>query len=161
MTVQVSVTVWTILCFLALMLVLDRLLFRPLLAFMDARRDKIDGARRGRETALREREEALRRREEERVSTEKRLMAEASAALEESRRENERRLTEKKADNERRLAEERAALEEESQAILETLEPQTGKLAEIFADRLQSWQNGDASVAEGASALSAGSNFNE
>ena len=63
MSIQISVTVWTILCFLALMLILDRLLFRPLLSFMDKRREKIDGAKRARETALRQQEEELLRRE--------------------------------------------------------------------------------------------------
>lgn len=140
MTVQISVTVWTILCFLALMLILDRVLFRPLLAFMDKRQDKIDAARRLREEDRQKREEILRAREEERLAAEKQAVADAAAALEAARRESARRIAEKKADNERRLAEERAALEEESRAIQKALEPTIGKLSAVFAHRLQSWQ---------------------
>ena len=50
-TIQVSILLWTILCFTALMVILDRLLFRPLLGFMDKRREKIDGAKQARQTA--------------------------------------------------------------------------------------------------------------
>jgi len=140
MTVQVSVTVWTILCFLALMLILDRLLFRPLLSFMDARREKVDRAREEKETALRERDAELQRREEERLSAEKHAAQEAAAALEELRRTNVRAAAEKKADNEARLARQRLALEQESQAIQTQLAPRMGELAAIFAQRLQAWQ---------------------
>ena len=44
MNIQPSVIIWTIICFFVLMLVLDRLLFRPMFAFMRARRKKIDDA---------------------------------------------------------------------------------------------------------------------
>lgn len=140
MTIQVSVTVWTILCFLALMLVLDRLLFRPLMSFMDKRKEKIDGARRSKENALREREEEIVRREEDRVAAEQRSMREASAALEELRRENARRIAEKKAENEQKLAALSQTLAEESRSILAALEPRTEALAEAFAGRLDSWR---------------------
>ena len=142
MTIQISVTVWTILCFVALMLILDRLLFRPLLSFMDKRRDKIDAARAAKASALREREEELNRREEERVAAERQAMQDASAALEEVQRENARRLAERKADNEARLARERETLAEESQKILETAESRTEELIAAFANRLTSWRTG-------------------
>lgn len=40
MTIQPSVLIWTIINFCLFMLVADRLLFRPILAFMDKRREK-------------------------------------------------------------------------------------------------------------------------
>ena len=72
MNIQISITVWTIICFVVLMLILDRLLFRPLLSFMDKRREKIDGAKTARETAQREREEEITRRAEERAEAKRR-----------------------------------------------------------------------------------------
>ena len=140
MTVQISVTVWTILCFLALMFILDRLLFRPMLAVMDKRQQKIDAARRLREDDQRKREEILRAREEERLAAEKRAVADDAAALEAARQESASRIAEKKADYERLLAEERAALDEKSRTIQKELEPTIGKLAAVFAHSLQSWQ---------------------
>lgn len=150
MTIQISVTVWTILCFLALMLVLDRLLFRPLMSFMDKRKEKIDGARLSRENALRAREEEIAQREEDRVAAEQQAMREASAALEELRHENARRVAEKKAENEQKLAALSDTLAEESRSILTALEPQMEALAEAFAGRLDSWRaiEDDAGVEE-------------
>ena len=103
MTVQPSVTLWTVLCFLALMLILDRLLFRPLLAFMDKRQEKIDRARREKAEALEERERELARREEDRTAAKRQALERASAALEETREEYDRRAAERRAENERKL----------------------------------------------------------
>ncbi len=45
MTIQVNVLIWTILCFCGFMLILWRLLLKPLLAFLDARKARIAHAR--------------------------------------------------------------------------------------------------------------------
>lgn len=42
MSINISELIWTILCFFALLLILKKLLFTPLLTFMDARRARID-----------------------------------------------------------------------------------------------------------------------
>ena len=141
MTVQVSVTVWTILCFLALMLILDRLLFRPLLSFMDERRSKVDGAREKKETALREREEELHRREEDLAAAEKQAAQELSAAVDAARKDAVRAAADKKAENVRRLEQQRQDLEQESQDIQRQSLPHMGELAAVFAQRLQAWQD--------------------
>lgn len=57
MTIQISVTVWTILCFLALYLILRSLLFKPLLELMDKRKQKIAAAKAAREASGRQLEE--------------------------------------------------------------------------------------------------------
>ena len=148
MSIQISVTIWTILCFIALMLVLDRLLFRPLLGFMDKRREKIDGAKQARQTALREREEELRRREEEHAAAKKQAMQDASAALEDARREYAEKASGKKADNERRIAELREELAKESEAILASVEPRMEELVLAVADcvRIHGDEGADASA---------------
>lgn len=69
MTIQPSVIIWTVICFCLLMLILDRLLFRPILKFMDARQEKIDLAAKKREQ-------------------DQQALAEANAALEERSRRN-------------------------------------------------------------------------
>lgn len=45
MTIQLSVTVWTVICFVLLMLILHNLLFKPVLAVMDKRNKKIEDAK--------------------------------------------------------------------------------------------------------------------
>lgn len=44
MTIQLSVTIWTIICFVLLMLILHFLLFKPILKVMDERRARIEKA---------------------------------------------------------------------------------------------------------------------
>ena len=42
LSINPSEVIWTILCFFALLFLLDRFLFRPLVRFMDARKARID-----------------------------------------------------------------------------------------------------------------------
>ncbi|MBQ0109644.1 MAG: hypothetical protein KBS44_05140, partial [Clostridiales bacterium] len=45
MSIQLNVVIWTVINFCLLMLVLNFLLFKPLLAFMDKRNAKIENAK--------------------------------------------------------------------------------------------------------------------
>ncbi len=65
MNIQPNILIWTILCFCAFMLILWRLLLRPLLLFMDARDARIARARSLDKSAQREEEEARREAERE------------------------------------------------------------------------------------------------
>ena len=140
MTIQISVTVWTVVCFLALMLILDRLLFRPMLSFMDRRRKKIDDALAARQDAARQHEELVARRAEERAAAEKQAKADAAAALDALAAENEKRLDEKKAENERRLAGQREELSRQAEEISHALDGQTDALVASFLERIASWR---------------------
>lgn len=42
--IQISVVIWTVICFLLLMFILKTLLFKPMLELMDKRRTRIDAA---------------------------------------------------------------------------------------------------------------------
>ena len=44
MTIQLSVTFWTVICFILLMLILHNLLFKPVLALLDKRNERIEAA---------------------------------------------------------------------------------------------------------------------
>lgn len=44
MSIQPSVIVWTVICFLLLMIILKNLLFTPVLKVLDSRKEKIDAA---------------------------------------------------------------------------------------------------------------------
>ena len=44
MNIQISVTIWTVICFILLMLILHHLLFKPVLRVMDQRRERIENA---------------------------------------------------------------------------------------------------------------------
>ena len=79
MTIQISVLIWTIICFLLLMLVLHFLLFQPVLKLLDQRRERVRSA-------------ASKKAEYERLSAEYEAMQhekEAALAKEQSRRMKE------------------------------------------------------------------------
>ena len=45
MNIQISVVIWTVICFMILMLILKNLLFTPVLRMLDSRKERIDAAR--------------------------------------------------------------------------------------------------------------------
>lgn len=103
LTIQPSVFIWTVICFCLLMLILNRLLFRPMLRFMDERQEKVNRAAAKKEenrSLLAEAEAALEQRkrknadltaanEQERIAA---AQKEADQRLEQARRESEREL---------------------------------------------------------------------
>lgn len=62
MNIQLSVMVWTVICFVLLMIILKKLLFEPVLQVLDSRNEKLLKAREKKsdiEKAIRENEEKL------------------------------------------------------------------------------------------------------
>ena len=93
MNIQINILIWTVLCFCAFMLILWRLLLKPLLAFMDARKARIAKARSLDRTVELAEQQALleeRRLEEAQMKAEARNQA-LLALREESRVEREAR----------------------------------------------------------------------
>lgn len=141
MTIEPSLIVWTVLCFLALVLILKKLLFQPMLTFMDARNAKIEAARKAKENARAEYEAETRRLAEERAAQDAQLRQSGAEALERAQEELLRRTAEKRAEAAQRLEENRAALAEESERISSKLEPQLSDLALDLVNHLQHWQD--------------------
>ena len=141
MTIQLSVTLWTILCFLALMVILDRLLFRPMLSFMDARRAKIEAARAVREESDAAREAELKRREASRREAAQKAQTAEAQKLETIRRASVRAVDKRKAENARWLEAMSSGLDQEADTIRRQLEPLMDEMAVAFANRLLVWQD--------------------
>lgn len=141
MTIEPSLIVWTVLCFLALMLILKKLLFQPMLTFMDTRNAKIEAARKAKEDARTEYEAEARHLADERAAQEAQLRQSGAKALEQAQEELRRETTQKRAEAAQRLAENRAALAEESERITRELEPQLSDLALDLVNHLQHWQD--------------------
>ena len=133
MTIEPSLIVWTVLCFLALVLILKKLLFQPMLTFMAARKAK--------EQAHAEYEAKMRSLAEERAAQAAQLRQSDTAALESAHEELLHRTAEKRAETAQRLEENRAALAEESVRISRELEPLLSNLALDLVNHLQHWQN--------------------
>ena len=122
--IQPSLIIWTVICFGLLMLVLDRLLFRPLLKLMDERKERAESARRRAgqarlELEARESELALSHEAER-----QRLLKEASEKAEAFRRDSEAELRALSRELEERVArnrEEAAKLTDEALADVSVL----------------------------------------
>lgn len=141
MTIEPSLIVWTVLCFLALVLILKKLLFQPMLTFMDARNAKIEAGHKAKERSRADYEAETRRLAEERAAQEAQLRQSGAEALERAQEELLRRTAEKRAEAAQRLEENRAALAEESERISSELEPQLSDLAFDLVNHLQHWQD--------------------
>lgn len=136
MTIQVSVTIWTVICFCLLMLVLHNLLFKPVLGVIDARRERLEKAHAKKaafekqaaenEALLRKKEAAFHDEEQRRVRDEiDMIRADSRKAVESAREE---RLQE--------MDRFREKTEAERVEILETLSAHTADLAAAFAESI-------------------------
>ena len=140
MSLQISLTVWTVICFIALAFILDRLLFKPILSFMDRRDEKVRQAREEKDSAVRAREEEIDRLEEANAEALRSAAAEAVANGERVREQVAGSVAETKELYFRKLQEEKDLLAQEAVSIREQLTPHMGELAELFTGKLLSWQ---------------------
>ncbi len=136
MTIQLSVVVWTVINFCLLMLILHKLLFKPILAFMDARREKIESAKNELDDVYNSRMEEQRRQAELREAAHRRAKLEAAAAAEAQKQAAAAELSRAKKEYESKLWEEEAHIRAEGDAIIAELCDKLDQLATAFAHRL-------------------------
>ncbi len=136
MNIQLSVVLWTIICFVLLMLILRNLLFKPVLKVLDERREKIENAaakkaeweKAGQEHAamLAEREEQFARERQQQIREEVESIHQDSKRTVELAKEARMELVDSY----------RSYVEAEREAILRRLGGHASELATAFADRL-------------------------
>ena len=138
MSINISEVIWTVICFLALLLVLKTFLFGPLIRHMDERQRRIDAglaeARRADEAKSQARqmaEESWRQRSEE-----------AHAAVNEGRMQDEKHRARELEDAQMQSAEDlrkaRADTEREEEEAHRTVSRNSADLARELADHLLS-----------------------
>lgn len=84
MTIQISVVIWTVICFVALMLILRNLLFKPLLDVMDRRSERLENARKKKaetEMAVKEHEKKVAEQQAQYLENQKKEVAEKLTAI--------------------------------------------------------------------------------
>lgn len=138
MTIQISVLLWTIICFCLMMLILNKLLFKPLLSFMDARNDRIQRAKLRKQEFEQARQNALEahsKAESEFRQEKAREAAEAVASLQETQ---DRILAAARERQEAALAAYDQELASEFEALNTELDRGRESLAQAFAHRLVS-----------------------
>ncbi len=138
MTIQLSVLIWTVITFCVLMFFLNRCLFRPMLAFMDARKEKIARAHKQQEEAALALEAAKEKAAERRALAEKEARAALEAMVAQTR---EAAVQEMDAADERYaqlLEQQREQLEKDKRSLQQMLDDGVEKLASSFLQRLAS-----------------------
>lgn len=136
MNVQISVLLWTGINFCILMLVLSKLLFKPLLSFMDARREKIDSARAAREESAKESALALEKERGEREAREKQAVQDALAALEEAKSAAMQETAKKEREYSALVENTRCEVEAEKQEIRRSMDAGMEDLVTVFVQKL-------------------------
>lgn len=129
MSVKLSDLIWTVICFGLFMLVFNKLLLSPVLKFMDARREKIEGAKKHAEEAERERAELEEKRLARSAEREKALL-----------REREERILRAKAEAEKEIAELEAGLKAEAEKKREGLEALAAEAEASYDTAMDSYE---------------------
>ena len=136
MNVQASVLIWTVINFCILMLLLNKLLFKPLLSFMDARREKIAHARRQREEAIATQADAQKHALDELLAADKNACSEARAALGRMKCAMMQEREKKEKEYALLLEQEKADIDAQRQDVRRELDDGTEALISAFIQKL-------------------------
>lgn len=142
MSINVSEVIWTIVCFFALLFVLKKFLFDPLIRFMEQRQAAIDqGLERGRDSQRKkdENDAALREKWRERSVEAKQLLAEGKMADD---RERAWVLESTQKETNKALQEANQRIEQERRQVCADAQEQLPQLVSILAQQLLSGDTG-------------------
>lgn len=142
MSINVSEVIWTIVCFFALLFVLKKFLFDPLIRFMEQRQAAIDqGLERGRDAQRKkdENDAALREKWKERSVEVKQLLAEGKTADD---RERDWVLESTQKETNKALQEANQRIEQERRQVCADAQEQLPQLVSILAQQLLSGDTG-------------------
>ena len=137
MNIQPNILIWTVVCFCLFMLVLWRMLLRPLLKLMDAREAKLARARSLDKTA--ERAALASRREQERQEALRRMGEERQRAALALREQAKAELSERELEYRRETIRRREELEAEAEALVPELATSLKDHVDAFTDRLTAY----------------------
>lgn len=138
MSINVSEVIWTIVCFFALLFVLKKFLFDPLIRFMEQRQAAIDqGLEKGRDAQRKkdENDAALREKWRERSVEAKQLLAEGKTADD---RERAWVLESTQKETNKALQEANQRIEQERRQVCADAQEQLPQLVSILAQQLLS-----------------------
>lgn len=136
MSIQISVIIWTVICFALLMLILHNLLFAPVLKLMDARRKRIDDAREKKallEKSAKEHEKQLAL---QKAEHDKQLKEQERALAEQINADGKRQIENAQKKRLEDVEKYRLQVQEDYAQIVSSVAPEIDKAAKIFAEKL-------------------------
>ena len=138
MTVQFPILLWTVINFCLLMLILNHFLFKPMLAFMDKRQEKIERAARKKEEYDRALAEANTALAAFRAEEERHLAEHIQKEIADAKKDAEDLITITHRKQNQNLDLHVAELELESQEIEKVMDTRLEELAELYVSTLLS-----------------------
>ncbi|MBR5321647.1 MAG: ATP synthase F0 subunit B [Clostridia bacterium] len=136
MSIQLSVIIWTVICFLLLMLILHNWLFKPVLEVMEKRRNRIEKAKEKQLEAQRLIDEHEKTLQEQKLAFENEQKLKTNQEIEEIQLHSKKRVEAAKASRLNTYETYREECAKEYSRIIATAEKSTEQIAEIFAERL-------------------------
>lgn len=136
MSIQLSVIIWTVICFLLLMLILHNWLFKPVLEVMEKRRNRIEKAKEKQLEAQRISAEHEQKLAEQKKAFEKEQKVKADMEIERIHADSKKSVEAAKTMRLSTYETYREECAKEYSRILATAEKSTEQIAEIFAERL-------------------------
>ena len=136
MSINVSEVIWTVICFFALLFVLKKFLFGPLIKFMDDRQARIDAgaaAQRETEEQLQENHAALEESWRARNEEAKALLDQSNAEAEEERA---KAVAEAQSAADKAEKKIRSQIQTEREEVLAQASQQMPELMDVLSDRL-------------------------
>ena len=136
MEIQLSVVIWTIICFCVLMLILHNLLFKPVLAMFDRRREKIEAAKAKKteqERTKAEQEKILKEQKELALKKQKEEKAEAIARIQ---YDTKKHMEIAKKEHLEKVEAYSNNIKKEYDRIIQYLSPEMNYVAEALAERI-------------------------
>lgn len=138
MTIQPSILIWTIICFCLLMVILNKLLFRPILKVLDDRQARIDAAREKQQRELESYRQGMLALEAKQTEKMKARALETAQQVAQAREQAEAQLAEASRKQEQALADYEETLKQERCALKSKLDAGVDSLAIASANRLAS-----------------------
>ena len=136
MTIQPSILVWTLICFCLFMLIVNKLLFKPMLGIMDERHAKIEAATKKKADIENSRLEYENKLREAAENARKAASDRAEAMLSDAREKAAEDVKNAEETSKKRLELAKTDIEFESGELDGKLERSVDKLAETFISRL-------------------------
>ena len=136
MSIQISVIIWTVICFLLLMLILHNWLFKPVLEVMEKRRNRIEKAKEKQLEIQRLSAEHESMLAEQKKTFLKEQKAKADMEIERIQADSKKSVDSARTVRLNTYETYREECAKEYSRILSNAEKSTEQIAEIFADRL-------------------------
>lgn len=142
MNIQLSVVIWTIICFSILMLILHNLLFKPVLAMFDRRREKIEAAKAKREKNYKDKEEQEKILKEQKEIAKKRQKEEKMKTIAQIQSDNKKQMENAKKEHLENVEAYSNDIQTEYNRMMQILAPEMQYVAEALAERIISHKLG-------------------